>query len=208
MAQNTIIRNLQNNATSSTPFTQKGGVLGDALVSELNPVYYQAAKEGRVFSSYVSAVATSLPATASIGNILYNPLGSLVDLVLLDWTSNIIVTSATTTGIAIAGGTQLIPPTSTTAATAVTSTLVGSGTAPTGQAFSIATVTAAPTILQVLEHNTAAIQTVGVDAVSGDFRGSIVVKPGAFVTLVALGAAVAASGHTSHIKWMEVNNTL
>ena len=202
-----LVRGIQANSSSTNPFTQKGGALGDAIVSELNPIYYQAAKEGRLFTSYVATVATSLAATATIGNMLWNPPGSGVDLVLLDWTSNIVVTSASTTGIAIAAGYQTTTPTTTTAATVAGSTYVQQTTLVTGSkavAYSVATVLTAPVIVQVLEHNTAAIQTVGVDAVSGDFKGSIVVSPGGFVTLCALGSAVAASGHTSHLKWMEV----
>lgn len=210
MAQNQIIRGIQANASSTTPFTQKGGVLGDAIVSELNPVYYQAAKESRVFTSYVATVATSLAATSTIGNMIWNPPGSGVDLVLLDWTSNIVVTSATTTGIALAAGFQNASPTSTTAATTTGSTYIQQTTLVSSSkaiAYSIATVLTAPVIVQVLHHNTAAINTVGTDMNTGDFKGSIVVGQGGFVTLCALGAAVAASGHTSHLKWMEVAAT-
>lgn len=209
MAQNQLVRGIQSNGTSTIPFTQKGGVLGDALVSELNPIYYQAAKEGRLFTSYVSAVATSLAATSTIGNMVWNPPGSAVDLVLTEWTSNIVATSATCTGIAIAGGYQTTTPTSTTAATATGSTLIAATTlgAATGIAYSIATVLTAPVVIQVLHHNTAAINTVGTDQNTGDFKGSIVVRPGGFVTLCALGAAAAASAHTSSLKWIEVATT-
>ena len=71
-------------------------------------------------------------------------------------------------------------------------------------AYSIATVLTAPVVIAVLHHNTAAIATVGVDQNSGDFEGSIVVEEGGFVTLVAFGAAAAASAHTSSISWIEV----
>lgn len=210
MAQNQIVRGIQGNATSTVPFTQKGSVLGDAMVSELNPIYYQATKEGRLFTSYVATVATSLAATATIGNMLWNPPSSGVDLVLLDWTSNIVATSATCTGIAIAGGFQTTTPTTTTAATVTGSTLVAATTltaSSAASAFSIATVLVAPVIIQVLHHNTAAINTVGTDQNTGDFKGSIVVRPGGFVTLCALGAAAAASAHTSSLKWIEVTAT-
>lgn len=184
----------------------RGGASGDAFVSQYAPRYYEWARKGRIYTSYVSAVATSLAATASIGNIVWNPPGSGVHLVFLKWTSQIVATSASCTGIALAAGYQTTTPTTTTAATFAGSTFINQVTAVAGKAkaFSIATVLTAPLTFKVLHHNTAAINTVGMEQMSGDLEGSVIVDEGGFVTMVALGAAAAASGHTSSLMWAEV----
>lgn len=176
------------------------------LVSELRGRYGEAARRGLVFTSYVATVATSLAATATIGNMIWNPPGSGVRLELLKWTSQIVATSATCTGIALAGGYQTTTPTTTTAATVSGSTRVAAATLSAGKAiaYSIATVLTAPVVMVVLHHNTAAINTVGMEQMSGDLESLIIVEEGGFVTMAALGAAAAASGHTSSLTWMEV----
>jgi hypothetical protein len=196
----------QSNSDSTALVTARFGKGGELMVSELLPAYAELALRGRVFTSYVSAVATSLAATATIGNMIWNPPGSGVKLVLLDWTSQIVATSATCTGIAIAGGYQTTTPTTTTAANVAGSMLVADTTLKAGKskAFSIATVLTAPVVMKVLHHNTAAINTVGMEMMSGDFKGMIVVEEGGFVTLCALGAAAAASGHTSSLTYAEI----
>ncbi len=179
---------------------------GAMVTSGLRGNFAELASRRQVFSSYVTTVATSLAATATIGNMIWNPPGSGVRLELLRWVSQIVATSATCTGIAIAGGYQTTTPTTTTAATATGCTSIRAVTLSAGQAFaySIATVLTAPVIIRPLHHNTAAIATVGEDMQSGTFDGEIVVEEGGFVTLCALGAAAAASGHTSGLIWAEV----
>jgi hypothetical protein len=81
-----------------------------------------------------AVVATSLVSTSTIGNMLWNPPGSGVRLELLRWVSQIVATSATCTGIAIAGGYQTTTPTATTAAllrarTRITATTLTGGKA-------------------------------------------------------------------------------
>lgn len=184
----------------------RAGRSGDLIVSELHGRYYEQALRGNIFTSYVATVATSAPATATIGNMVWNPPGSGVYLSILKWTSQIVATSASTTGIVLAGGYQTTTPTSTTAATFTGKTLVNQQTAVLGQAkaYSIATVLVAPLVLVVLHHNTAAIATTGEDVIAGDLEGSIVVDEGGFVTMAALGAAAAASAHTSSLMWEEI----
>lgn len=179
---------------------------GAIVTSGLRGKYAEHAARGGVYSSYVATVATSLAATASIGNIVWNPPGSGVRLELLRWVSQIVATSATCTGIAVAGGYQTTTPTSTTGATTTGSTRISAVALTAGKAlaFSIATVLTAPIIIRPLHHNTAAIATVGEDTQSGDFDGEITVDEGGFVVLCALGAAAAASGHTSGLIWAEM----
>lgn len=182
-----------------------GGIDGDVLVSEYHARYGRAALAKRLYFSYSSAVATSLAATAAIGNIVWNPPGSGVRLILTKWTSQIVATSATCTGIALAFGYQTTTPTTTTAATATGSSFINQVVAVPGlaKAYGIATVLTAGVTGWVLHHNTAAIATVGEDTQAGDLEGMFVIDQGGFVHMCALGTAAAASGHTSSLAWYE-----
>jgi hypothetical protein len=68
---------------------------GAMVTSGLRGNYAELASRGQVFTSYVATVATSLAATATIGNMIWNPPGSGVRLELLRWVSQIVATSAT-----------------------------------------------------------------------------------------------------------------
>lgn len=196
--------NLQQAGTTNVPV--RLDAFGAVVVSGLRGKYAEHAARGGVYTSYVATVATSLISTSTIGNMIWNPPGSGVRLELLRWVSQIVATSATCTGIAIAGGYQTTTPTATTGATSTGSTRIRATTLTAGQAlaFSIATVLTAPVIIRPLHHNTAAIATTGEDVLTGEFDGEITVEEGGFVTLCALGAAAAASAHTSGLIWAEV----
>jgi ABC-type transport system involved in cytochrome c biogenesis ATPase subunit len=72
------------------------------------------------------------------------------------------------------------------------------------QAYAIATLLFAPLAVWVLHHNTAAIATTGVDMLSDNLEGSFIIPPGGIMCMQALGAAVAAAGHSSSLMWEEV----
>ena len=193
-------------ARGSSKMKAIAGMDGDLLISQLHPRYYQSTLAGRICAAYTATVATSVPATATIGLTVWNPPSSGVRLAMMKWTSQIVVTSAACTGIALAGGYQSTTPTTVTAATATGRTFVNGTvlTAGKAQAYNIATVLVAPIILCVLHHNTAAIAVTGEDTNAGDLEGAIVVDQGGFVCFTALGAAAAASAHTMSIVWEEV----
>lgn len=195
---------LQQAGTTNVPV--RLDAYGAMVTSGLRGKYSENAARGVLFSSYVATVATSLVSTSTIGNMIWNPPGSGVRLELLRWVSQIVATSATCTGIAIAGGYQTTTPTATTAATTSGSTRITATALTAGKAiaYSIATVLTAPVIIRPLHHNTAAIATTGEDIITGEFDGEIVVEEGGFVTLCALGAAAAASAHTSGLIWAEM----
>lgn len=182
------------------------GKSGEVMASDLHGRYFETCRVGNLYVSYVATVATSLAATATIGNMVWNPAGSGIRVYLTKWTSQIVATSASCTGIAIAVGFQSTTPTTTTASTFSGKLDVSSTVAVVGKAisYSIATVLTAPLTAVVLHHNTAAIATTGEDIISGDLEGSIVLEPGGFATMCALGAAAAASAHTSSLMWVEV----
>lgn len=176
-----------------------------ASVLSVNTKYKIAAVAGRIFFSYCAARATSIPATAQIGNIVYNPPGSGVNLIMLKWRAQIEVTSATTLGITFGVSAQSTDPTTATVADAHGCTyllppLFSKGKA---KAYAIGTIVTAPVPVFLLVHNTAAINTVGGDSFGGDFEGMFVVPPGNVCALSAITAAVAAAGMTSTLTWEE-----
>lgn len=176
------------------------------MVGQLHAKYAEAALRSRLCFSYCAARATSIPATAQIGNIVWNPPGSGVLLVMCKWSAQIQVTSATTLGVTFGYSAQATLPTTATVADAYGSTYLGSGSPGrcTARAYAIATIITAPTPVFNLFHNTAAINTVGVDQMSDDFDGCFVVPQGVVVALSAITAAVAAAGMTSTLIWEEV----
>ena len=183
-----------------------GGIGNTQLADEFYPRYSEAALAKLTYTAYAATVATSLPATATIGLTIWNPPGSGVRCALTKWTSNIVATSATCTGIGLAASYQTTTPTSVTAATATGSTFINQSALNAGQAkaYNIATVLVIPVVIAVLHHNTAAINTVGAEQMSGDLEGHVVLDQGGLVCFTAFGAAAAASAHTMSMMWIEI----
>ena len=187
------------------------GQQGDLIDSQLNPAYYEQAARGNTFFSTSLARATSLPATAMVGNVVWNPPDSGVNCVITKWQSSMHATSATCTGIMLGVGYQTTQPTTVTVADTVGSTFVRLNgatnavlVAPKAKGFAIATMLFAPVVVWHLHHNTAAIATTGVDSMQGDLQGAIIVPPGGYFCVVAQGAAAAAASHSSSLMWEEV----
>ena len=143
-------------------------------------------------------------ATAAIGLIIYNPIGSGVNAVFGKWCVNVWATSATTTGIVLASQAQTITPTTVTAATAWGKCLLTPPNFGAGKclAYSIATIQTAPLMVWNLVHNTAAIAITGVDNMSGDLQGAFAAGPGTVTLIGAL--AVASVTSNQGIMWEEV----
>lgn len=187
------------------------GQQGELVVSQLHPDGYEQAVRRNTYFSTSLARATSLVTAAMVGNIVWNPPDSGVNLVLRHWSSAIIATSATCTGIVLAAGYQTTQPTSLTVVDTTGSsllTLQGASNnvlrAGKARAYALATFLIAPVVVWYLHHNTAAIAVTGGDAFSDNLEGSFIVPPGGFMCLAAQGAAAAASAHSSSLLWEEV----
>jgi hypothetical protein len=187
------------------------GQQGDLIISQLHGDGYEQAVRRNTFFSTSLARATSLGATAQVGHILWNPPDSGVNLVLRHWSSAVIVTSATCTGICLGAGYQATQPTGTTVTDASGTSFISVSGATnnifrTGKvkAYAIATLLFAPLPIWFLHHNTAAIATTGGDMFSDNLESSFIIGPGGILTVQALGAAVAAAGHSSSLLWEEV----
>lgn len=186
------------------------GQQGELIVSTLHGDYYEQAVRRNLFFSHSVGRATSLPAAAMIGNIVWNPPDSGVNLAVGPWASMIHVTSATTVGIALAVGYSASSPTTTTVSDNNGSTLLSLSGATNNifvkgkaQCFAIATFLIAPLAVWLLHHNTAAIATTGQDHQQGDLQGSFVIPPGGFFCIAAQGTAAGVAGHTSSVMWEE-----
>lgn len=184
---------------------------GDQLISQLHGRLYESSVRRTLFFSHCIARAISLPATASVGNIVWNPPDSGVNLSFVRWAGMVHVTSATLVGVALAVGYQATNPTGLTVADANGSTFLSlSGAANNiftkgkAQAYAIATMLVAPVPFWLLHHNTAAIATTGEDNQHGEFDGAFVLPPGGYVCVCAQGAAGAAASYTSSLMWEEV----
>lgn len=188
------------------------GRQGEQLAADLHgSMYNQAYRGGLCFSTTISR-ATSLAATSQVGNIVVNPQGSGVNLVLRKWSVIVKATSATAVGMQLGYTYQGTTPTSLTVADAWGSTFFAPGSTATtafkpsgkAQGYAAATLLVAPLPFHILFHNTAAINTVGVDQLGGDLDGAYIIPPGGIVAMCAIGAAFAASSVDSTLMWEEV----
>lgn len=187
------------------------GQQADLIVSQLHGIYYEQSVRRNVYISTSLARATSLVTTAMIGNIVWNPPDSQVNLAMTKWQSSVHATSAACTGIMLAAGYSSTTPTTVTVAdtsgsafitlSGATNAVLRGGKA---KAYALATFLIAPVVIWHLHHNTAAIATTGVDSMQGDLGGSIIIPPGGFVCVAAQGAAAAAASHSSSLMWEEI----
>lgn len=181
----------------------RGGRTGEQMVSLLHNSRYETGYRGKYFYALATAQTLSVAGTAMTGLILWN--GSPLVNLALDRVQLIVsVTSASMTGIGLgstAVGAQTSAPTTTTAITASGSTFLGASTS-AATAYTIGTTLAVATRASLL-HNTAAINTVGLDSFQVDIAG-FVIPPYTAVALTALGAASAASAVTATLFWEEI----
>lgn len=174
---------------------------GEMVVSELHGRYYETNYRKNLFYSTGTGQTMTTVTGSMVGNILYNGNTS-VNLVLQKIMLQVSVSSATMTGVALAYTTQATAPTGLTAATSTGSCFLGAASSQ-AKAYVAATGTA-PVVIMAIAHNTAAINTVGMDQLVIDLEGSIIVPPNSILCLAAVGANAAAAAVTSTIFWEEV----
>lgn len=202
---------IQGSVASQVPASRQTGqpnalqlLLGELGVSEVLPRYAALAMAGQLFTARAALQATSLAGTAMVGLQLWNR-SSNKNLVLTKVGGNVVATSATETGIALAFGTQgTAAPSVQTAASSVINNFIG-GPAAAALALAAGTFAVAPVAQIDLLHNTAAIASTGEDqGYVVDLEGSIIIPPGGFAAFCALGAAGAASSNNHWMQWAEV----
>lgn len=183
----------------------RGGKTGEMLVGQAHGKYYEAAVRGRLHYSHCAARAMSAPATSAIGNIIWNPPGSGVNLVFTQYNIIYLVTDADALEVDFCYSPQTAVPGSVTVANASGPCLVGPAGTPTSaaKAYAIATITTAAIPIRALMEIGDARLTLGPRNCSGDLEGSIIIPPGYLASLHTIAAAGTA-GVTSTLFWEEV----
>lgn len=169
--------------------------------------FYDAVRQGKVFlaANQAGSAITNLASVAT-GFILYNPVNSGKNLVLLEITflQTSTAAAAANAGVQLAANVNpsLGAPTSTTPLT-VRNALLGNQSVSVGQAFSAATIGAAPVaIRQLWQPSVSATATTGIPPTIKDLvDGLVLVGPGCCVSLSALAALSGATG----MMWEDVN---
>jgi hypothetical protein len=185
--------------------TQRAGKLGDGIVSELQPRYYeQTARKQRFGGSIVGQVTTVGVATTYTGLCLSNPITSIVDLVLDKVGVAFLVAFAAAASVGIMKGYNAgANVTHTTPAVVVNKRV--DGVAGTGLLDSAATLPTAPVLDTVLATGLTGAITTEADIPGGlyDMDGSIVLPPGGYLAIYTSTASAAASMSAS-LSWSEV----
>jgi len=190
-----------------TQVPARAGNMGESIVSELQPKYYESAYRRANFSAAnQAAVATSAALTTTYtGLCLSNPVGSTVNVVPTFVGFGFIVAPAAPLAFGIAVGYNGAANTTHTTAVTPRSDFVGVGASPVALVDAAATLSIAPTVARIIGSvDTGAITT----APQGggnfmDLAGSIVLPPGAFMILYT-STASGASGFLGSISWTEV----
>lgn len=188
----------------------RAGKLGEQIVSELHPRYYETAYRRNMFggANQVASVTSAnlLTAAAYTGLVLSNPTGSSVNLVLSKVSASFPVTPAAAIVVGLAVGYNASANHTTPVAGTLGNNFVGVGAAPVGLiATSVATLSAVQTIRKIMGTvGTGALTTFGaVLAIEEDFEGSVILPPGAFCTIYTSTAANTA-GFLGSYHWEEV----
>jgi hypothetical protein len=198
--------------TGGGPVNNPAGTFGEATFSELNPVYYQLLKLGRVYTLATANVATVTAFTGGAAGTpllgIFNPQNSGVDLVLLQ--SGVTVRTTGTTagamglnfwmvnqGSVTPTGTQTIARNVYSQATSGSVTYCMSNTANTGAVAS--------NFVRASHSMGNVTTTAGVNIVTltEDLRGSLVVAPGNYL---AWGnyVAMAVAAIDFNLMWAEI----
>src|SRR5437762_14346691 len=149
MAANQILTGIQRVADGAT-ITARGGKVGEAMVSQLNPRYYENVYRGKVFTATAIGIAANVIYTTAAGTggpLIWNPPGSGVNVVMLKigfqvtTASTVVGMAGITTGI----GQILVPGSTTAIDAAVKNSLIGAGNTSAVNVYRIGTPTNAGT---------------------------------------------------------------
>lgn len=187
-----------------SPALNRAGNLGDLIVSELQPPYYEGTYRRNGFSASIQSVATTTVglATTYTGLAVSNPVGSGVNLVLtLASIMQSVIQATQIEAYAIAVGYNATTNVTHTAALTPVSNLIGSGAVAVGKADTSATLPTAPTY-HTFVQNTGTATANGTGSVI-DLKGSIILIPGAYACWVT-PAQASVAGLWFSFNWLEV----
>ncbi len=182
--------------------TQRSGNGGHQVVQDGLPRYAQAVLDGNVYiGANTAGVATQGSMSATTPPLtLYNPIGSSVALVLLNFTAGVTVAPGGAATIALALNTLgAAAPSSVTLATIVNANGTTPG-APRGQCYRIATLAAAPLAVR-WSATFDATGGISAHSIADDIAGGLVLLPGACLSVQSLTTALTL---VASFTWQEV----
>ena len=183
--------------------------LGDAFAlatMDAHGRYYDAVRRGRVFFVTNSAAqALSTNSTTATGIILFNPLGSGVNLAILEVMIAPTTVPAANSVAVLTGGVQntIVTQTTTNVANGVTNALITGGQTSKATVGSSATIATA-NIQRILPLSTAASTSAGTSwppFSKDETAGVVVLPPGSVTSLQAVTTAITVWGQ---ITWEEI----
>lgn len=178
---------------------------GDTIVSQLGGRYSEQTTRRNVFHARATTTAMVIYSTAAAtgGPLIWNPVGSGVNVRLLVMTACLVTASGVEGNIGLTGGTQTAAPGSTTAIDTTTNGYIGGGGS-AATAYRVGTTTAAGTFFYPLfDANTGATTIHNVDPMYIDLGGMFVAPPGTFVSVAASATLTSAVIHAG-LSWEEV----
>lgn len=192
--------------SSTTTPNLRGGNMGDLIISQLQPRYYESVYRGAMFSAAnTAAVATTaIAATTYTGLSVSNPIGSGRNIVLCKaaWAASAAISAADV--LALQTGYNSSTNVTHTTPVTVASNLIGTGASGLALADSAATLPTAPASRFILTSGGTLATTgysIGATGVI-DLEGSIILPPGAYASFATSSANTAAWWFS--LSWIEV----
>jgi hypothetical protein len=196
-------------ATGTIAPQMRGGASGEVVMQELHGRYYESAVRKQIFSgaNLAGVTTTAAFATTYTGFVLFNPIGSTVNLVL-NKVSYVPILAQASVIINLGIMTGFNPSSAVTIGTALVagSNFVGSP-AGAGLIGSAATLSIAPTRLILLDSVGTAATTQSLMGKVVDMEGSVVIPGGGFAAFYT-SAASTASSLGFGMQWEEVSNII
>lgn len=175
----------------------------EMLVSEYQGRYYSLTYAGKVFSACNQAAKalTTLSATYT-GHLIYNPLGSGVNAILLQCSVAVATAPAGISNMHYEGTliTQTTAPTTNTTNT-VFNNLFGNTSVAQSSSYNVSTLPAAPVAVRALGGGPNATGSVTTPFIVDDIAGLMIVGPG---TYVGLGYLTTAISVIASFTWAEL----
>ena len=172
------------------------------VVDECNGRYYELASRGALFSACNQAArALSILSTTATGLILNNPIGSNVQVSLLDVCLSLATApaGAASIGLAANAAMQAVIPTGLTAETVINNQL-GNLAVGVAQVWRAATLATAPTMIRAMGGGPVAASSISPAFIRDEIAGQIVLLPGTCVTPNVLTTAISA---VASMAWTE-----
>lgn len=171
-------------------------------VDEVNGRFYELASRGNIYSACNQAArALTLLSTTATGFILNNPIGSNVQISLLDVCVALATApaGAATVGLAANAAMQAVIPSSLTAETVINNQL-GNNSVGVGVVWRAATLATAPTFIRAMGGGPVAASSISPSFIRDEIAGQVILLPG---TLVTPNVATTAISAITSMAWTE-----